>query len=78
MDRPDLAPWTPLAAQVLGVAPEHLRQAAAAESFVGLGGTALQAIALVSLGQRELRAHVEAGRLLSALPLAQVLADAVE
>ncbi|MER7270048.1 amino acid adenylation domain-containing protein [Micromonospora carbonacea] len=78
MDRPDLAAWMPLAAGVLGVAPEHLPQAAATESFVGLGGTSLQAIALVALGQRELRAHVEAGRLLSALPLAQVLADAVD
>ncbi|WP_433384651.1 amino acid adenylation domain-containing protein [Micromonospora sp. KLBMP9576] len=74
----DLADWAPLAARVLGVAPERLRDAADTESFVGLGGTSLQAIALVSLGQRELRAHVDSSRLLSALPLAQALAGAVE
>lgn len=78
MDRPELAAWVPLAAQVLGVPPERLRAAAGSESFVGLGGTSLQAIALVALGQRELQAHVEPGRLLSALPLARALADAVE
>ncbi|GGQ76007.1 non-ribosomal peptide synthetase [Couchioplanes azureus] len=74
---PDLDAWTPLAARVLGLAPEHLRGAAGTESFVGLGGTSLQAITLVSLGQRELRAHVDSARLLSALPLAQALATAV-
>ncbi|MFG3711966.1 amino acid adenylation domain-containing protein [Micromonospora sp. NPDC047730] len=78
MATPDLTAWAPLAAQVLGLTPEHLRDAAATESFVGLGGTSLQAIALVSLGQRELRAHVESARLLSALPLAQALAGAVD
>ncbi|MGE5829921.1 MAG: condensation domain-containing protein, partial [Micromonosporaceae bacterium] len=74
----DLTVWTPLAAKVLGQPAAQLREAARTESFVGLGGTSLQAIALVSLGQRELRMHVDSARLLSALPLAQVLADAVE
>ncbi|MEV4467339.1 amino acid adenylation domain-containing protein [Micromonospora echinofusca] len=77
MAAPDLSAWTPLAARVLGLAPERLRDAAGTESFVGLGGTSLQAIALVSLGQRELRAHVDSARLLSALPLARALAGAV-
>ncbi|OJF15093.1 non-ribosomal peptide synthetase [Couchioplanes caeruleus] len=75
---PDLDTWTPLVARVLGLAREQLRQAAGTESFVGLGGTSLQAITLVSLGQRELRAHVDSARLLSALPLAQALATAVD
>ncbi|MER5703193.1 amino acid adenylation domain-containing protein [Micromonospora sp. NPDC002296] len=74
----DLTTWTPLAARVLGLTPEHLRDAAGTESFVALGGTSLQAIALVSLGQRELRAHVDSARLLSALPLARALAGAVD
>ncbi|MEU9508025.1 amino acid adenylation domain-containing protein [Micromonospora sp. NPDC048170] len=78
MAAPDLTAWTPLAARVLGIPPEQLRDAAGTESFVALGGTSLQAIALVSLGQRELRAHVDSARLLSALPLAQALAGAVE
>ncbi|MEU7934636.1 amino acid adenylation domain-containing protein [Micromonospora echinofusca] len=77
MAAPDLSAWTPLAARVLGLAPERLRDAAGTESFVGLGGTSLQAIALVSLGQRELGAHVDSARLLSALPLARALAGAV-
>ncbi|WP_405097029.1 non-ribosomal peptide synthetase [Micromonospora sp. NBC_01412] len=74
----DLTTWTPLAARVLGLTPEHLCDAAGTESFVALGGTSLQAIALVSLGQRELRAHVDSARLLSALPLARALAGAVD
>ncbi|WP_326563902.1 amino acid adenylation domain-containing protein [Micromonospora peucetia] len=78
MAAPDLTDWTPLAARVLGLPPEQLRESAGTESFVALGGTSLQAIALVSLGQRELRAHVDSARLLSALPLAQALAGAVE
>ncbi|MGK5519624.1 non-ribosomal peptide synthetase [Micromonospora sp. URMC 107] len=78
MTAPELSAWTPLAARVLGLAPEQLRDAAVTESFVALGGTSLQAIALVSLGQRELRAHVDSARLLSALPLARALAGAVE
>ncbi|MEK8110286.1 condensation domain-containing protein [Micromonospora sp. M12] len=58
--------------------PEQVRAVAATESFVALGGTSLQAIALVALGQRELRADVDGARLLSALPLAQALAGAVD
>ncbi|SCL71903.1 non-ribosomal peptide synthetase [Micromonospora peucetia] len=78
MAAPDLTDWTPLAARVLGLPPGQLRESAGTESFVALGGTSLQAIALVSLGQRELRAHVDSARLLSALPLAHALAGAVE
>ncbi|MGW3892274.1 non-ribosomal peptide synthetase [Micromonospora chokoriensis] len=78
MVAPDLAAWAPLAARVLGGTPEQVRAVAATESFVALGGTSLQAIALVALGQRELRADVDSARLLSALPLAQALAGAVD
>ncbi len=66
--------WRPLVAGVLGVPVHELRDDA---SFVALGGTSLQAIELLSLGQRTLSLSVDSARLLGSEPLSDVLAAAM-
>jgi amino acid adenylation domain-containing protein len=75
---PPGAGWTPLIAEVLGVEVEEAANRSRLESFTALGGTSLQAIALVALGQRELSLDVEVARLITAMPLADALSGAVE
>lgn len=71
-----LADWIPLVADVLGLAAEHIAARAGQESFLAMGGTSLQAIALTAGGQRELAKDADVARLLSPIPLARVLAEA--
>lgn len=70
--------WLPLVAEVLGIPVEEAATRSRLESFTALGGTSLQAIALVALGQRTLSLDVEVARLITAMPLADALAGAVD
>lgn len=69
--------WRDLAAKLLGCAPEVVAGRGEFESFVALGGTSLQAAALVATAERELGLTVDLGGLLSATPFARVVEQAV-
>ena len=65
--------WAPLAGAVLGVGERAVPSMVDGGSFVALGGTSLQAIELLSLGQRHLSLTLDIGRLLGSEPLGAVL-----
>jgi len=65
-----------LAAEVLASTPSGLRAQASHESFVGMGGSSLDAVRLLSLCERRLGMTLDLARLLSPAPLAEVLAEA--
>ncbi len=71
---PDLA--ADIAAEVLAMTPGGLRADAGQESFVGLGGSSLDATRLLSLCEERLGVSIDLAMLLSPAPLAQVLAGA--
>lgn len=73
MGGPAAADWDSLVAEVLGIPEPDARKFARTESFTALGGTSLQAIALVSLGQRRLALDADISGLLGPVPLAGVL-----
>jgi amino acid adenylation domain-containing protein len=76
MSAPEDAGWAALTGSVLGVPARDAEVLAQTESFTALGGTSLQAIALVSMGQRQLALDADLSRILGTGPLAAVLAAA--
>ncbi|HEU5473425.1 MAG TPA: amino acid adenylation domain-containing protein [Actinophytocola sp.] len=73
-----IAAWAPLVAEVLGLPPERVPDAVRTGSFVGLGGTSLQAIALVSQGQHRLGLDLDIARVLATGPLGEALEAATD
>jgi amino acid adenylation domain-containing protein len=69
--------WPGLAATFLGCAPEVVAERGQATSFTALGGTSIQAAALVATGERELGLTADLAGLLSAEPFANVVGQAV-
>jgi hypothetical protein len=69
---------TELAAEVLASTPESLRAQAAHESFVGLGGSSMDAVRLVALCEQRLGLTLDLARLLDSGPLAGVIAEATQ
>jgi hypothetical protein len=67
-----------IAAEVLARTPESLRTLALKESFVGLGGSSMDAVRLLSLCEQRLGLNLDLARLLDSGPLADVLAEATE
>jgi acyl carrier protein len=65
-----------IAAEVLAKTPESIRTQAPRESFVGLGGSSMDAVRLLALCERRLGRTLDLARLLSSSPLADVLAEA--
>ncbi|HEY1619120.1 MAG TPA: condensation domain-containing protein [Streptosporangiaceae bacterium] len=67
-----------IAAEVLALTPGGLRADAGSESFVGLGGSSLDATRLLSLCEERLGVSIDLAMLLSPAPLADVIAGAGE
>jgi acyl carrier protein len=67
-----------IAAEVLARKPESVRALAPRESFVGLGGSSMDAVRLVALCERKLGLMLDPARLVGTSPLAEVIAEARE
>ena len=67
-----------IAAEVLAKTPESLRAQASRDSFIGLGGSSLDAARLLALCERRLSRTLDLARLLGPAPLAEVLAEAAK
>jgi Condensation domain/Phosphopantetheine attachment site len=72
------APVAEIAAEVLARTPESLRAQADQESFVGLGGSSMDAVRLLALCEQRLGLTLDLARLLDSDPLADVLAEATQ
>jgi len=72
---PTLTTAAEIAAEVLARTPGDLQAQARHESFVGMGGSSMDAVRLLSLCERRLGMTIDLARLLSQAPLAEVLAE---
>ncbi|MEU5265213.1 AMP-binding protein [Amycolatopsis sp. NPDC021455] len=71
-----LEEWLPLVGAVTGTPAADVAGRLGDTSFVALGGSSLDAIELLALGQRHLRSSVDSARLIGPEPLGTVLAAA--